>query len=110
MLQAGQWSLVPTRLIDDTETLCCRVHVATDYMETQLLERGPSSVSRQYPFMVKQSDGSLAPLCMRHLHGQEVQLRKPYMRAMLLKNMMASSKHSELPCPLHPKRIGVYKQ
>ena len=107
LFQAGHWSLVPLSYDDETHLLSCRVHVSQDYRETRLYDFCDAKPRR--PLMVKLGPGQLEHLSMEALHGQEVKLRRPYIRSLFLKNLMASGEHKELPNPMHRSRIGTYK-
>eukprot|EP00971_Amphidinium_carterae_P331265 6464726-Amphidinium_carterae.1 len=106
MLQAGDWSLVPLRLVEGTDSICCRVHVASASEDRQLFNID-GVVSEGTPLMVHNGTQK-CHLKMRHLHGQLVHMRKPFIRSLLLKNLMAAKEHVELPNPLHPDRLQTY--
>ena len=106
LLQAGLWSLVPVSCGPD-DMLSCRIHVADTELEMELQDID-SADSERRPLLVRFVDGMSTPLKMKHLHGQLVTIQKPYIRSLLLKNLMASKKNLELPNPLHASRLPSY--
>ena len=107
LLQAGQWSLVPVSCDASANMLSCRIHVSNTELETELNDIGFVDSERR-PLLAQLASGRSIPLKMKDLHGQLVTMRKPYIRSLLLKNLMACKKNPELPNPLHGSRLSDY--